>query len=98
MEGSGSKAQKRPRGDAGVAAPMPAAVAPGKKARAAPVEAAPAAPVTPIVAYTNKQRVLVFGSRGMTARYRHLMEDMRKLIPHHKKESKVRRGGARRGV
>jgi len=25
----------------------------------------------------------------MTARYRHLMEDIRKLIPHHKKESKV---------
>jgi hypothetical protein len=39
--------------------------------------------------YTNKQKVLVFGSRGTTARYRHLMEDIRALIPHHKKDSKV---------
>lgn len=39
--------------------------------------------------YTNKQRVLVFGSRGMTSRYRHLMLDMRALIPHHKKEAKL---------
>lgn len=41
------------------------------------------------VAYTNKQRVLIFGSRGMTARYRHLMEDIKSLVPHHKRESKV---------
>jgi ribosome biogenesis protein BRX1 len=33
--------------------------------------------------------VLVFGSRGMTSRYRHLMLDFRALIPHHKKESKL---------
>lgn len=43
------------------------------------------------VKYTNKQRVLVFSTRGITARYRHLMEDFKKLIPHHKKESKVGR-------
>lgn len=42
------------------------------------------------VVYSNKQRILVFGSRGMTARYRHLMEDVRALMPHHKPESKVR--------
>ena len=41
------------------------------------------------VPYTNKHRVLVFGSRGLTSRYRHLMLDMRALIPHHKKESKL---------
>lgn len=40
--------------------------------------------------YTNKQRVLIFSSRGVTARYRHLMEDLRAIIPHHKTESKVR--------
>ena len=33
--------------------------------------------------YTNKQRVLILSSRGITARYRHLMEDLKKLIPHH---------------
>ena len=42
------------------------------------------------VPYKNKQRVLVFCSRGITARYRHLMEDFRALLPHHKKEAKVR--------
>jgi ribosome biogenesis protein BRX1 len=39
--------------------------------------------------YTNKQRVLVVASRGITARYRHLLEDLKKLIPHHKKDSKL---------
>ena len=39
--------------------------------------------------YKNRQRVLVFCSRGVTARYRHLLEDMRKLIPHHKKDVKL---------
>jgi ribosome biogenesis protein BRX1 len=40
--------------------------------------------------YINKQRVLVFCSRGITTRYRHLMDDFRKLLPHHKKDVKVR--------
>lgn len=39
--------------------------------------------------YRNKQRVLVISSRGITARYRHLLEDMKKLIPHHKKDNKL---------
>lgn len=39
--------------------------------------------------YINKQRVLVFSSRGITTRYRHLMDDIRKLLPHHKKDVKV---------
>ena len=39
--------------------------------------------------YNNKQRVLILSSRGITARYRHLMEDMKKLIPHHKKDNKL---------
>ena len=36
-----------------------------------------------------KARVLIFGGRGLTARYRHLMMDFRALVPHHKKEAKV---------
>ncbi len=40
-------------------------------------------------AYTNKQRVLILSSRGITARYRHLLEDLKKLIPHHKKDNKL---------
>jgi ribosome biogenesis protein BRX1 len=39
--------------------------------------------------YHNKQRCLTLCSRGVTARYRHLLEDLRTLIPHHKKESKL---------
>ena len=39
--------------------------------------------------YRNKQRCLVLCSRGVTARYRHLLEDLRTLLPHHKKESKL---------
>ncbi|DAZ99581.1 TPA: hypothetical protein N0F65_001409 [Lagenidium giganteum] len=39
--------------------------------------------------YVNKQRVLVFCSRGITTRYRHLLDDFRKLLPHHKKEVKL---------
>lgn len=39
--------------------------------------------------YVNKQRVLVVASRGITARYRHLLEDFKLLIPHHKKDNKL---------
>lgn len=50
--------------------------------------------------YRNKQRCLVLCSRGVTARYRHLLEDLRTLLPHHKKESKLDPGseGAGRAV
>ena len=39
--------------------------------------------------YTNKQRVLIVASRGVTARHRHLLEDLKMLIPHHKKDNKL---------
>ena len=39
--------------------------------------------------YRNKQRCLTVSSRGVPARFRHLMEDLRSLMPHHKKESKL---------
>ena len=42
-----------------------------------------------IFKYTNKQRVLIISSRGITARYRHLLEDLKKLIPHHKTDNKL---------
>lgn len=48
--------------------------------------------------YTNKQRVLVIASRGITARYRHLLEDLKKLIPHHKKDNKLDTKGDIRSV
>ena len=42
--------------------------------------------------YRNKQRCLVVCSRGVTARYRHILQDLRTLMPHHKKESKLDSG------
>jgi Brix domain len=42
--------------------------------------------------YRNKQRCLTLCSRNVTARYRHLLEDLRTLIPHHKKETKLDSG------
>lgn len=41
--------------------------------------------------WINKQRVLVFGCRGMSHRDRHLMEDLKTLMPHSKSDSKMNR-------
>lgn len=43
------------------------------------------------IKWTNKQRVLVFASRGISHRDRHLMQDLRTLMPHSKPESKMER-------
>lgn len=39
--------------------------------------------------YINKQRCLTISTRGVTSRHRHLLEDLRTLIPHMKKDSKL---------
>jgi len=39
--------------------------------------------------WTNKQRVLVFSARGTTQRDRHLMIDLKDMMPHSKSESKM---------
>ena len=46
------------------------------------------APSQSTVPYRNKQRCLVFCSRGITPRYRHFMGDLRRLMPHHKTDVK----------
>ncbi|XP_064090015.1 ribosome biogenesis protein BRX1 homolog [Macrobrachium nipponense] len=38
--------------------------------------------------WINRQRVLIFGSRGLSFRERHLMQDLRAVMPHSKGESK----------
>lgn len=38
--------------------------------------------------WTNKQRLLVMSSRGLKARERHLMSDIRNMLPHAKTEAK----------
>jgi len=37
----------------------------------------------------NKQKVLTLSSRGIISKYRHLLNDIRKLLPHSKKEPKL---------
>ncbi|KAG2450903.1 hypothetical protein HYH02_004735 [Chlamydomonas schloesseri] len=39
--------------------------------------------------FKNKEKVLILSTRGVTYRYRHLMEDVVSLLPHSKKESKL---------
>ncbi|KAL6074910.1 Ribosome biogenesis protein brx1 [Balamuthia mandrillaris] len=39
--------------------------------------------------FKNKQKVLVLSSRGVTSRERHLMNDVRRLLAHSKKEAKL---------
>lgn len=41
--------------------------------------------------WTNKQRTLIFASRGISYRDRHLMKDLRTLMPHSKAEPKMDR-------
>jgi ribosome biogenesis protein BRX1 len=71
---------------------------PSKKADAEPEEETPK--FISDGKYKNKQRCLVLCLRGATARYRHLLEDIRTLLPHHKKESKLDpgKGGMARAV
>jgi ribosome biogenesis protein BRX1 len=39
--------------------------------------------------YVNKQRTLIFSTRGITHRDRHLIQDLRDLMPHSKKDNKL---------
>jgi hypothetical protein len=43
------------------------------------------------IKWINKQRVLIFASRGISHRDRHLMQDLKTLMPHSKPESKMER-------
>lgn len=48
-------------------------------------------PVPKKVKWANKQRVLIFASRGISHRDRHLMQDLKALMPHSKPECKMER-------
>lgn len=41
--------------------------------------------------WTNKERVLIFSSRGVNFRTRHLMQDLRTIMPHSKADTKMDR-------
>lgn len=44
----------------------------------------------PVIKFKNKQRVLIVATRGIGGRSRHVMEDLRAIIPHSKREPKVK--------
>ncbi|XP_064625233.1 ribosome biogenesis protein BRX1 homolog [Lineus longissimus] len=46
-------------------------------------------PVSKKTKWTNRQRVLVFSSRGITFQARHLMQDLRTLMPQAKSDTKL---------
>ncbi|GLG94090.1 Ribosome biogenesis protein BRX1 homolog [Gryllus bimaculatus] len=48
-------------------------------------------PIPKKVHWKNRQRLLIFGCRGIGTRDRHLMKDIRRLLPHSKKENKMER-------
>ncbi|KAJ3605620.1 hypothetical protein NHX12_027665 [Muraenolepis orangiensis] len=55
-----------------------------------PEEIAVPAPVS-MGKWTNKERVLIFSSRGVNFRTRHLMNDLRTMMPHSKADTKMDR-------
>ncbi|XP_071444067.1 ribosome biogenesis protein BRX1 homolog [Hetaerina americana] len=54
-----------------------------------PVSRSSEDPIPKKVKWTNKQRVLVFSTRGISYRDRHLMEDLKTLLPHARPDSKM---------
>lgn len=48
--------------------------------------------------FRNKEKVLILSSRGITFRFRHLMEDLIALLPHSKKDSKLENSKQNRAV
>ncbi|XP_046681173.1 ribosome biogenesis protein BRX1 homolog [Homalodisca vitripennis] len=49
-------------------------------------------PIPKKTKWTNRTRVLVFATRGITHRDRHLMRDLRTMLPHSRDENKMERG------
>ncbi|PNW86782.1 hypothetical protein CHLRE_02g095400v5 [Chlamydomonas reinhardtii] len=86
---------------AAAAAAKPAAAAPaaarmafstalaGPKPAAAGAAAGAGSAAAASGVFKNKEKVLILSTRGVTYRYRHLMEDVVSLLPHSKKESKL---------
>jgi ribosome biogenesis protein BRX1 len=84
---NGAGARKRKR--AAAAAAKEKELAAAKVETKVEAEEGPAAKRRELPAFKNKQKVLILCSRGVTHRYRHLMNDMRMLMPHGKAESKM---------
>lgn len=80
--------KKRKRKTKAAKAAATAAEATTKSAKISKTEEKPAKKKRELAPFKNKQKVLILSSRGVTHRYRHLMNDVRELLPHGKKESK----------
>jgi len=60
----------------------------GEVVKADPSLLADAAYIQKDTRWRNKQRTLCFCSRGVTSQFRHLLEDLKHILPHHKTEPK----------
>ncbi|XP_062456272.1 ribosome biogenesis protein BRX1 homolog isoform X2 [Rhea pennata] len=81
-----ARPKKRAKGDASASEPAPKAGPDG----AGSEEYRIPAPVSQ-GKWKNKERVLIFSSRGINFRTRHLMQDLRTLMPHSKADTKMDR-------
>ncbi|OXB66712.1 hypothetical protein ASZ78_013103 [Callipepla squamata] len=76
------RAKRAPAGPEPAAKPGPEGAAPEEYSIPAPVSQGK---------WKNKERVLIFSSRGINFRTRHLMQDLRTLMPHSKADTKMDR-------
>ncbi|GBG79652.1 hypothetical protein CBR_g29800 [Chara braunii] len=79
----------RERGENDEAAGAAAAAAATTPPLAITPREAPSANPSAADSFKNKEKILVLSSRGITFRFRHLMEDAIQLLPHAKKDSKL---------
>ncbi|GAB0100778.1 Ribosome biogenesis protein BRX1 homolog [Sergentomyia squamirostris] len=63
----------------------------GQEIKALPASRKSDEPIPKKDRWINRQRVLVMASRGINHRDRHLMRDIKMLMPHHREESKMER-------
>jgi ribosome biogenesis protein BRX1 len=73
------------------------ALSPAKEGEAATIEEVPLTrgsedePPKKLIKWTNKTRVLVLAARGLSFRGRHLMDDLFRMMPHAKSDSKMQK-------
>lgn len=91
----GGKPKPKPRGAKNGAAAAttkptePAAAAAPAKAKDAMLGDVSVRPAMSSAVQTNKQKCLVLGSRNMSARDRHLLQDLKNLLPHMRENQKL---------
>jgi len=62
-----------------------------EEAEVAPIRGSEDEPPAKVAKWTNKSRVLVLAARGISFRGRHLMDDLFRMMPHAKSDSKMQK-------